>query len=198
MKSVSLLSTTLCTVLLSQGAFAASRQSVLDLGPGQVSQGCEMKPSKISLKKGVIQLPIRLSVALESEAGEVSVARKNCVVSIPLETPANRALVIDGVEVDQSQTLTVGTSSLLQVEVFKAGLQNQPLVIDNHAVKKNLISKSTVTQKTSVLFGCGQGGVLRVNASALLRTVQESSRSAARLSNLKISTKLIPCESGSL
>lgn len=196
MKSTPYLSTTLCTVLLSQGLWAAPKQTVLELGQAQVSQGCEMKPSKVSLKKGKISIPIRLSVELESESGEASVARKNCAVSVPLEIPANRALVIDGVDVDQSQALTVGTSSKLQVEVFKAGLQNQPLVIDNNAVKKNLIAKSTVTQKTSVLFGCGESGLLRVNASALLRTVKESSQSAARLSNLKISTKLIPCEQG--
>ena len=196
MKSAFVLSTTLCTVFVTQGLLAAPKQNLLELGSAQVSQGCDMKPSKISLKKGNILVPFRLSVALESESSEVSVARKNCVVSIPLEIPANRALVIDGVEVDQSQSLTVGTSSKLQVEVFKAGLQNQPLVIDNNAVKKNLIAKSTVTQKTSVLFGCGESGLLRVNASALLRTIKESSQSAARLSNLKISTKLISCEQG--
>ncbi len=181
--------------LISVVSFSTSariRQVPLELGEAQVTAGCHLRPSKIILKSAQIQIPMKLKVDLDSSGNGSQVARKSCVISLPIDVPSTHALQIEKISIDQSQTLAVGTKSDLQVEVFKTGTQSQPLKIENEATKKPLLSKSTAHHKTSVLFACGQGGILRVNATATL-TSTTNSESAARLSDLKLSYKLIPC-----
>ncbi|MFN8946020.1 MAG: DUF4360 domain-containing protein [Pseudobdellovibrionaceae bacterium] len=171
---------------------ARTRQVSLELGEAQVTAGCHLRPSKIILKSAQIQMPMKLKVELDSSGSGNEVARKSCVISLPIDVPPTHALQIEKISIDQSQTLAVGSKSDLQVEVFKTGSQAQPLKIENEATKKPLLSKSTAHHKTSVLFACGQGGILRVNATATL-TSTTNSESAAKLSDLKLSYKLIPC-----
>jgi hypothetical protein len=181
------------------GLFAFAMQShaqatSIDISQVQASAGCNLKASEVVLKSSEIRIPIKLSAVLDSEGGAPAISRKSCVISLPIEVPATHGLQVDSFQVEQSQKLTVGTDSNLQVEVFKAGTQGMPLKIEKQATSKVLISKSKASQKTSVLFGCGQSGILRINSSVLLKSDLAESASAASLSKLRLRYKLIPCQ----
>ncbi len=163
------------------------------LGQAQLSAGCGIKPSQVVLGSSEIRIPMKLAVNLNAHASEEVVARKNCAVSIPVELDQDQGLQIEGVSLEQTQYLTVGTSSKLQVEVFKAGTENAPLKIVNKATSKSLISKSKIQHKTSVVFGCGQSGILRINSVALLEANNGYSASSAKMTNLRLKTKLVRC-----
>lgn len=171
----------------------ATAQSEITLGQIHANAGCNLNASSVTLSSKEIRIPMKLSAVLNAEGGSTAVARKSCVMSLPIEIPATHGLHIDSIQVDQSQKLTVGTRSDLQIEVFQPGTQGSTLKITKQATSKVLISKSTASQKTSVLFGCGQSGVLRINSSVLLTADMAESESAASLAKLKLRFKLVPC-----
>ncbi len=153
--------------------------------------GCYQSPvqPELQLSSDKIEIPLSLMVKKESAA---SLARGACSLALPIEVDANHRLVLTEAKIVGRVNLAKGSSSLVSVEIFKAGEKGVSQVASAEAKDKRL-RKDIILEQSGEIFSlaCGESAILRVNSSGILKG---AARATTSLRGLEIGLRLEPCQ----
>jgi hypothetical protein len=182
---------TIAVVIVASQSEAAEISDAIQLGEISLAgSACtQVGSGKIrQIQAGVYDIPLTLAVAKDLNSG---LERGTCAFALPVQVAQGYRLVISDVLAKASLNLRVGSKSRLDIEIFKAGTVTKPLTGTHEAVDKRIVGSYRLSRSGIVVATeCGEGIILRGNASALL---QGSARAQISLDALRLKARLEKC-----
>ncbi len=153
--------------------------------------GCYQSPvqPELQLSSDKIEIPLSLMVKKESAA---SLARGACSLALPIEVDANHRLILSDAKLVGRVNLAKGSSSIVNVEIFKAGEKGISQVASADAKEKRLRDGFVLEQSGEIFaLACGESAILRVNSSGILKG---KARATTSLRGLEMGLRLELCQ----
>jgi len=173
-------------------AQAQTQTSEIVLGEVKTAgSACDLSSAQlgeVTLQDGVFVFPAIL--ALEKSKG--SFGRGTCNLALPIELAEGKKLVLSDLEAIASTELAARSSLDINMEVFLAGGNGVLSKASLKSRRQSVSSDLLVLQPGTVLeTACGGSGILRINASALIKG---NGKSSAHLHVAKMKAALVSCE----
>jgi hypothetical protein len=185
---------TIALLALALGLQAQAQNSNQDLRIDEVKtagSACDLASERlgqVTLEDGLFVFPAILS--LQKTKG--SFARGVCNLAMSFELRAGKKLVLSDLEAVASTELASRSSVDLAMEVFLAGGKGQLNKSSLKSKRQSLSSDLLILQPGRVIeTTCGGTGILRINASAIIKG---SGRSSSHLHVAKMNAQIVDCE----
>jgi hypothetical protein len=121
-------------------------------------------------------VPENFAAIIENGA---TVARKTCNFAIAFQGTPNRAVRLSLPRIKGGVALGLDATAEIGYEVFFTGQRGQRNVIAFHGHEQILESAfDEVNEGQDLIFGCGQDGIIRGNASVLVNNVPSNAQVA--------------------
>lgn len=179
--------------LLALTAVAARGATGVKLGELQLAgTACQLAgvgPIEVIIDEGKLQIPASI---LAKKTASQSLIRATCNFSLPVELEAKTRLVLSDSSILGLVNLSKGSSSKVNIELFKAGSHGQILSQEDSAEIKKIRKNFELNQAGEVIvLNCGESGIIRGNASLLL---QGTARATASIHLIELEAKVEVCE----
>lgn len=174
-------------------ASAARAQEVIELGELKLGGTACLLPTgqEIPVSIDFDELVIPAVMAVKKDATQ-SLVRGTCSFALPLKLKSSHRLVLAAAKGSGTVNLAKGAQSQIRLEVFASGSKGEVLQSTELAEHKKLKKRISLESKQSVLvLGCGEAGILRGNASILVRG--QSGRSTANIDQIRLMATLEEC-----